>query len=248
MKSKLNQWRLLSTALSVAASTLLPGCTEPNFKPDSPSVAASSAPADAVVNPGNADAAFNAFNNAFLVNSGGQTYYKSSVNDGTPEHTFLAALDILLAEDVYERTGRAEHKNLINNLCNTFLQKLPTPWGYNGWNDDLGWYSMAMVRGYQMTGTPKFLAAARNGFDEAFTRGWDTRWNGGGIWEQQIEMVPSGQKINKEALSNNTRTYAKCISRSVSQWKSAVLRSVVLVEHCETLRQHPVTLREIHAA
>jgi hypothetical protein len=32
-------------------------------------------------NSGNADAAFNAFNSAFLVNSGGQTYYKKSIND-----------------------------------------------------------------------------------------------------------------------------------------------------------------------
>ncbi|OGX82096.1 hypothetical protein BEN49_02785 [Hymenobacter coccineus] len=174
-------------------------------------MASSGVPADAAVDPGNADAAFNAFNNSFLVNTGGQTYYKSSVNDGTPEHTYLAALDIMLAEDVYERTGRAAHKDLVNNLCNTFLQKLPTPWGYNGWNDDLGWYSMAMVRGYQMTGTSKFLVAARNGFDEAFARGWDTRWNGGGIWEQQIEMVPSGEKINKEALSNNTLGIVACL-------------------------------------
>lgn len=166
---------------------------------------------DNVVNSGNADAAFNAYNNAFLVNSGGQTYYKKSINDGTADGTWVASLDILAAEDAYERTGSAAHKTLVNNLCATWLQNTPVPWTWDGWNDDIGWFSLALIRGYQMTGNSNFLTQAKYGFDMAYARGWDTQYNGGGIWEQQPNMTPAGQPINKEALSNNSLGKVACM-------------------------------------
>ena len=163
------------------------------------------------VNSGNADAAFNAYNNAFLVNSGGQTYYKKSINDGTADGTWVASLDILVAEDAYERTGSAAHKTLVNNLCSTWLVNTPTPWTWDGWNDDIGWFSMALARGYLITGNANFLTKARYGFDMAWARGWDTQYNGGGIWEQQPDMTPAGQPISKEALSNNSLGIVACM-------------------------------------
>ena len=129
------------------------------------------------VNSGNADAAFNGYNAAFLVNSGGQTYYKKSVNDGTADGTWVASLDILVAEDAYERTGSVTNKTLVNNLCTTWLNNTPPPWTWDGWNDDIGWFSLALIRGYQMTGNNNFLAQAKYGFDMAYARGWDTQYN-----------------------------------------------------------------------
>ena len=164
-----------------------------------------------VVNPGNADAAFNGFNNAFLVNSGGQTFYKKAINNGNADDTWLASLDIMVAEDAYERTGSVEHKTLVNNLCNTWLQRTPTPWTWDGWNDDIGWFSMALIRGYQMTSNELFLTKARYGFDMAWARGWDTQYNNGGIWEQQPDMTPAGDPISKEALSNNSLGIVACM-------------------------------------
>lgn len=211
MRNNLQKWKIAGAALSLAATGLVSSCAKDDLSPDSSAAATSSTAADAVVvNPGNADAAFNAFNNTFLVNSGGQTYYKLSINDNTTDKTFAYALDIMVAEDAYERTGNAAHKTLVNNLCTTFLQKLPPPWGWNGWNDDIGWFSIALARGYQMTGTANFLTQARYGFDMAWDRGWDTQYNGGGIWEEQ----PDGrvnQKISKEALSNNTLGITACL-------------------------------------
>jgi hypothetical protein len=161
-------------------------------------------------NSGNADAAFNAFNSAFLVNSGGQTYYKKSINDVAADGTWVASLDILVAEDAYERTGSTAHKTLVNNLCSTWLQNTPPPWTWDGWNDDIGWFSLALIRGYQITGTANFLTQAKYGFNMAYNRGWDTQYNGGGIWEQQPDMTPAGESISKEALSNNSLGKVAC--------------------------------------
>ena len=158
-----------------------------------------------------ADEAFNAYNSAFLINSGGQTYYKRSINDATATGTWVASIVIMVAEDAYERSGRAAHKTLVNNLCNTWLQNNPPPWTGNGWNDDIGWFSMALIRGYQITGTQNFLTQAKYGFDMAWARGWDTQFNDGGIWERQPDTVPPGEKISKEALSNNSLGKVACL-------------------------------------
>ena len=151
-----------------------------------------------------ADISFDGFNRAFLVKSGGKTFYKNSINKGTADGTWVAALDILVAEDAYERTGRPDQKMLVNDLCKTFLLNTPIPWTWDGWNDDIGWFTLALIRGHQLTGNAEFLSAAKYGFDMAFARGWDTQYNNGGIWEQQPEKTPAGEAINKEALSNDS--------------------------------------------
>lgn len=168
-------------------------------------------PKSSAISSGDADAAFNAFNNAFLVTSGNTQYYKAALNNNNADGTWAASLDIMVAEDAYERTGSAAHKTLVNNLCATWLANTPPPWDWDGWNDDVGWFSLALIRGYQMTGTANFLTQARYGFDMAWARGWDTVYNGGGIWEQQPEKTPAGQAINKAALSNDSLGKVACM-------------------------------------
>ncbi len=168
---------------------------------------------------GDADAAISAYNSAFLVTSGGSIYYKKSLTDGAADGTWVASLDIMGQEDAYERTGSAAQKALVNSLCTTWLQNTPPgsadkPWSWDGWNDDIGWFTLALVRGYQITGNTSFLTAAENGFNYAFSRGWDTKWNGGGIWEQQIEYALRSTPpaaVNKGTLSNDSLGLVACL-------------------------------------
>ncbi|MEK8110307.1 glycoside hydrolase family 76 protein [Micromonospora sp. M12] len=97
---------------------------------------------------------YTAFNSAFLVRSGSDVFYKRALNDGQPDGTWSASLDILGAEDAYERTGDPAKKALVNDLLNTWLKNTPPPWSWDGWNDDIGWFTLALIRGYQMTGNP----------------------------------------------------------------------------------------------
>ena len=177
--------------------------------------AAFTAPA-AALGAGDADAAIEAFNKAFLVTSDGNTYYKKSLKDSAADGTWLASLDIMAEEDAYDRTGSPAQKALVDDLCRTWLKNTPPgsatePWKWDGWNDDLGWFSLALVRGYQITGNREFLTQAENGFHYAFGRGWDTKWNDGGIWEQQIEYCKNGAKISKETLSNDSLGLVACL-------------------------------------
>lgn len=222
MKNYFEKLKAICLGLSLSALILAGGCKEDQsvepIKDVSPP--SGSRLKSGTVSYGNADAAFNAFNNAFLLRSGGQTYYKKSINDVSADGTWVASLDIMVAEDAYERTGNIAHKQLVNDLLTTWLQNTPMPWTWDGWNDDIGWFSMALIRGYQMTGNSSFLTASKYGFDMAWTRGWDTQYNGGGIWEQQPDMTPPGEYVGKEALSNNSLGIVACLiyQSTKDQW------------------------------
>ena len=160
------------------------------------------------IEPDDADMMFNGFNDAFLVDS---SYYKTSIQDEKPIGTWNSSLTIMVAEDAYERTGRAADKALVNQLCTSWLQRTPPPWDWDGWNDDIAWFALALARGYQITGNAEFLKQAQYGFDMAWKRGWDEEYNGGGIWEQQPEKTPKGEKISKEVLSNDGLGMVACV-------------------------------------
>jgi predicted alpha-1,6-mannanase (GH76 family) len=165
----------------------------------------------AAITPSDADAAINAYNNAFLVTSGGNTFYKSALNNGTPDGFWTLALSIQGMQDAYERTGTAAHRTLVHNLSTSYLQIHPPPYDWDGWNDDIAWVGLMLARGHQMTGTANLRTQAEYCFNFIYNRGWDTQYNGGGIWEQQPNMVPDGAEIIKEALSNNPTGKLACM-------------------------------------
>ncbi|KAL8876163.1 MAG: hypothetical protein Q9192_008915, partial [Flavoplaca navasiana] len=176
-------------------------------------------PTALALGPGDADTMFKDFNSAFLVRSGGDVFYKEALNNGNQSGTWSGSLNILGAQDAYERTGDPETKTLINELLTTWLKSNPPnanpdPWAWDGWNDDLGWFTLALIRGYQMTGNEAFLDPAKSGFDYAFRRGWDTQYNGGGIWEENPEYAARNdppKEATKEALSNDSLGKVACL-------------------------------------
>lgn len=160
---------------------------------------------------GDADAMYNGFNDAFLMTSGDDVYYKLALNNGDPDDSWRGALDILGVTDVYERTGNPDLKDFINSLLTTWLTSTcPPPWDWDGWNDDLGWFTLTLVRGYQITLNETYLDQAKAGFDYAFNRGWDTQYNDGGIWEENPEYLDSSDTPAKEALSNDSLGKVAC--------------------------------------
>ncbi|KAL8662578.1 MAG: hypothetical protein Q9202_004630 [Teloschistes flavicans] len=162
-----------------------------------------------------AETMYNAFNNVFLTRSGGgDVFYKTAIDNADRGGTWSGSLDILGAEDAYERSGDPEKKDLVNSLLTTWLKNNPTPWSWDGWNDDIGWFTLALVRGYQMTGNQPFLDAAKYGFDYAFSRGWEIQHNDGGIWEENPEYSAREnppRPATKEALANDSLGKVACM-------------------------------------
>ena len=147
-----------------------------------------------------ADAAFNAFNASFLVQTPSKTYYAWAIQSfkisTEPQGLWGGALDIAMAEDAYERTYSSDNRNLVVALLNGFKVINGTDWSYDGWNDDVGWMINPFVRGYQITGDSSYLTIAENNWNLGYNRGWDTTSDGGGIWE-------NSDHFSKCALSND---------------------------------------------
>ena len=152
---------------------------------------------------------YEAYNNAFLYTSGSTAYYKKSLSDSDEDGSWTEDLDIMVVLDAYEVTGDSDKLALINDLLTTWLVYNPPPWDSDGWNDDIGWYTLGLMRGYQYTGNTDFYNNAKAGYDMAFARGWDTTHNGGGIWELQPEDDSS--PANKCVLSNNSLGRVACL-------------------------------------
>ena len=150
---------------------------------------------------------FQDWNNAFLVQNGSGsygsygtagTYYTDQLLSIGNQRagTWIAGLDIAVAEDDYQRTHSPADWTLVNNLVTTFLNDDGTDWtSYDGWNDDIGWMLNATLRGYQITGNTSWLNVAETQWNNAYNRGW-TSDGGGGIWENDTDY-------SKCALSND---------------------------------------------
>ena len=154
-----------------------------------------------------AAAAFAAWNDAFLIQETGTTYYATEERTVGSEEAlkYTAALDIAVAEDAYQHDHSQNQRNLIISLLDTFLSDFGngTVWtdaGDNiGYNDDIAWMTNAVLRGYQLTGKPAYLTAAENNWNAAYNRGWNPAL-GGGIEEASH---PGDNVADREALSND---------------------------------------------
>lgn len=155
--------------------------------------------------------AYNAWNSAYLVQANGETFYASALHGTSYEGTWVAALNIEVAEDVYLHTRTPAQRQMVSNLLNTFLARENYDWSGNTWNDDMAWMTLALVRGYQITGNKAYLDKATYAWNLAYNRGWDTQYGGGGIWENMDNFVHGDGHADKLALSNNPFVTAGCM-------------------------------------
>ena len=157
---------------------------------------------------GDALTMYEAFNKAFLHTSGDTAYFTKSLTNKAEDGSWTLDQDIFMVQDYYELTGDPKTLTLIENLLTTWLYYNPPPWDGDTWNDDIGWYTLGLMRGYQATLNQTYYQYAKTGYDMAFKRGWDTAHNGGGIWELQ----PTGDgKATKCVLSNLSLSRVACM-------------------------------------
>lgn len=154
------------------------------------------------VDPGDASTVYDGWLRAYLIRSGGQTYFCNSLTDRSRAFMWGQAYMITGVEDFYDRTQRGDVKQLITDLLNTFMTNEITSnsnknLAWDSWNDDLEWAIIALIRGYQITGNTAYRDAAVTNWNVVYNRGWDATY-GGGIWEN-MDNVPNG---GKGCLSN----------------------------------------------
>src|SRR5579859_1504569 len=92
-------------------------------------------------------------------------------------------------ENAIEATNGREHIDVLSqtfthNLTNNFL---------NEYFDDEGWWALARIRAFDITGDARYLEMAKTIFKDV-TDGWDDYCNGGVYWKKD--------RRNKNAIPN----------------------------------------------
>lgn len=146
-----------------------------------------------------ADTLFNAYNTAFYVTNGGNSYYKLNTGTGTDAGWWTFAEEIEMAEDAHDSAPSVYRQNVVASLCNGFMAKKGTLWAGNEYNDDITWAVIAFSRAYLITGNNTFREVARNNFEAMFSRGWETNFAGGGLWWRTSDRQGKNACINGPA-------------------------------------------------
>ncbi len=143
-----------------------------------------------------ADAAYEGWLASYLTTTANhETFISQSLVDRDFAFMWQQAFMIWMIEDTYNRTHSPDQKQLIDGLLNTFIWQNHSSLTWDGWDDDLEWGIIGLIRGYLITGNVAALNSAIYNWDAVMSRGWDSAF-GGGIWEKL--PIPT----SKCALSN----------------------------------------------
>jgi predicted alpha-1,6-mannanase (GH76 family) len=117
-----------------------------------------------------------------------------------------------VVENTFARAQRAYRPiNTQLSMARPFALNLASYQGFvNGYYDDEGWWALAWLGAYDLTGDEKYLACADDIFTD-MTRAWDDTWGGGIYWGKYagqpdragVIAVPRGWKgPYKNAIAN----------------------------------------------
>lgn len=100
------------------------------------------------------------------------------------------AVDAL--ENTYTRTNGMEYGYV---MADTYDQNASGDFINDAGYDDEGWWALAWIRAYDLTGNNRYLSMAKTIFSDMATNGWDTTTCGGGMWWNKA-------KTYKNAITN----------------------------------------------
>src|SRR5690606_18370935 len=103
--------------------------------------------------------------------------------------------------DAYERTSDPDYLTLIHDTYTGFNNKY-TNMLNNKFNDDLGWWALACMRAYELTGEVEYLNRGSFLFTEVYSE-WDTSYYGGGIWWRNDAHNPAVSTDAQKNMATN---------------------------------------------
>ncbi len=105
--------------------------------------------------------------------------------------------------DDYQRTRSASDRNLVDDVYEGFVARHPN--FDSDFNDDRGWWALASVRAYELTGEARFLRRATSLWNGIWAS-WDSAL-GGGIWWSRAAHTEKNVATNATAASVAAELY-----------------------------------------
>ncbi|MCD9021884.1 glycoside hydrolase family 76 protein [Cohnella silvisoli] len=159
----------------------------------------------------NADTAMTAFVNTFY-DASAKYFYTNSDHLIHPEHAYGPNGGLYTdfwweaqlwetVMDAYERTSSPTYRTMIDDIYTGFNAKY-TNMMANVFNDDLGWWALACLRAYELTGTVEYLNRGSFLFDQIYSE-WDTSYYNGGIWWRRDAHNPNVSANAQKNMATN---------------------------------------------
>jgi predicted alpha-1,6-mannanase (GH76 family) len=113
-----------------------------------------------------------------------QWYSQSSGLYASPSGWWNAANAITVLANYSKATGSTQYLSVISNTFNHANKANGTANFINTYDDDEGWWALAWVDAYDLTGKQAYLTMAETIFADIASE-WDTTTCGGGVWWQK---------------------------------------------------------------
>ncbi len=127
------------------------------------------------------DACWSAWTNAFLLCDPATSADISGIGKAAPVRCHSGSLRKRLKSWKAPRIIQASKRTWSTRYVPGLPTSLERTGPGNSFNDDLMWASIAFSRAYLLTGNATYRTLAKNGFDLAYSRGWDP--TDGGIFQ-----------------------------------------------------------------
>lgn len=110
-----------------------------------------------------------------------QWYTQSSGLYASPTGWWNSANAITVLVNYSRVANTSAYLNVISNTFNNASKAAGTANFINDYDDDEGWWAMAWIDAYDLTGTPAYLSMGQTIFADIATQ-WNTTTCGGGVW------------------------------------------------------------------
>jgi len=125
-----------------------------------------------------------------------QSYSQSSSLYAAPSGWWNSANAITVLVNYSRATNSTQYVSAIANTFNNANKAIGTTNFINNYDDDEGWWALAWIDAYDLTGNASYLTMAETIFANIATE-WDTTTCGGGVWWSK-----SGGGTYKNAIAN----------------------------------------------
>lgn len=121
-----------------------------------------------------------------------QNWYDINAGNWSSSLRWQWANAVQALESTYVRTNGLEYGYAMTD---TYDQNNSGNFINDAGYDDEGWWALAWLRAYDLTGNSRYLSMAKTIFNDMSTNGWDTTVCGGGMWWNKA-------KTYKNAITN----------------------------------------------
>lgn len=149
-----------------------------------------------------ADTIFEAHKKAFYHEEDGKGWFKKDTEGGKADF-WMAAEQLEMVVDAFERTKKPEHMEMFTKLFHGFIADHGKTWEHNPFNDDIMWMVIACTRAHLLSGNKEFLEVAKANFDLCFARAYSEDLGGGLWWKTENQ--------SKNACVNGPGAIAACL-------------------------------------